>query len=121
VHQIQIAELVAAHCRNQGLTKAPLFFEGPGRTTRERRGANAGGLINVCHELRGYNAEHALDDARKIYHTLMEIFIKADSKGITTLETANAIAESKIKLTLERGGQRLYHTYNNQPWIKTRR
>jgi leucine dehydrogenase len=79
---------------------------------------NAGGLINVCHELRGYREEHALDDARKIYHTLMEIFIKAENKGISTLSASNAIAESKIQLALERGGQRVTHTFNNQAWIK---
>jgi leucine dehydrogenase len=82
---------------------------------------NAGGLINVCHELRGYRAEHALDDARKIYHTLMEIFIKAENKGITTLAASNAIAEDKINLALQRGSQRVVHTFNNQQWIKMRR
>ncbi len=82
---------------------------------------NAGGLINVCHELRGYHAENSLDDARKIYHTLMEIFIKAENRGTSTLAASNAMAESKIQLTMERGGQRLFHTFNNQAWIKLRR
>ncbi len=57
---------------------------------------NAGGLINVYSELQGYNHQKALDQAKHIYNTTLEIFKKAKAENITTLSAANKIAEERI-------------------------
>ena len=57
---------------------------------------NAGGLINVFSELEGYNRQKALDQAKHIYHTTLEIFKKAKTQNITTVVAANKIAEERI-------------------------
>ncbi|MFM7218225.1 MAG: Glu/Leu/Phe/Val family dehydrogenase, partial [Bacteroidota bacterium] len=57
---------------------------------------NAGGLINVYSELNGYNRNAAMDNARKIYDTTIEILRKAKSEGITTIQAAKIIAEERI-------------------------
>ncbi|REJ82397.1 MAG: Glu/Leu/Phe/Val dehydrogenase [Bacteroidetes bacterium] len=58
---------------------------------------NAGGLINVYSELKGYNRKAALEQAEKIYATTLEIFKMADEDNITTVEAANKIAEQRIQ------------------------
>jgi len=57
---------------------------------------NAGGLINVYSELIGYNQQQALDQAKHIYNTTLEIFKKAKAEHITTVAAANKIAEERI-------------------------
>ena len=58
---------------------------------------NAGGLINVCHELNGYNKEKATKDTMNIYNTLLDIYKLSEKKGIATYEASNEIAEDRIK------------------------
>ncbi len=57
---------------------------------------NAGGLINVFSELKGYNRKDALSHTQKIYDTTLEIFDKAKLENITTVEAAKKIAEERI-------------------------
>jgi leucine dehydrogenase len=57
---------------------------------------NAGGLINVFSELKGYDRKNALAHTEKIYHTTLEIFKKAKAENITTIEAAKKIAEERI-------------------------
>ena len=57
---------------------------------------NAGGLINVFSELRGYNRKDALSRTEHIYDTTLEIFDKAKRENITTIEAAKKIAEERI-------------------------
>ncbi len=57
---------------------------------------NAGGLINVFSELKGYNRKDALSHTEKIYDTTLEIFEKAKTENITTVEAAKKIAEERI-------------------------
>ncbi|MFM8432888.1 MAG: Glu/Leu/Phe/Val family dehydrogenase [Bacteroidota bacterium] len=57
---------------------------------------NAGGLINVYSELNGYNRSVAMEQARRIYDTTLEILRKAKSEGITTIQAAKIIAEERI-------------------------
>jgi len=57
---------------------------------------NAGGLINVFSELEGYNRQKALDQAKQIYNTTLEIFKKAKAENIATFVAANKIAEERI-------------------------
>lgn len=57
---------------------------------------NAGGLINVYSEIKGYNREQALEQAREIYQTTLEIFKKATQENLTTVEAAKRIAEERL-------------------------
>lgn len=57
---------------------------------------NAGGLINVYSELKGYDRKKALEQAEKIYHTTLEIFKKASAENCTTGVAAQRIAEERI-------------------------
>lgn len=57
---------------------------------------NAGGLINVFSELKGYDRKVALTHTEEIYHTTLEIFKKAKQEKITTIEAAIRIAEERI-------------------------
>lgn len=57
---------------------------------------NGGGLINVYSEMVGFDEEKILKSVHTIYDTLLEIFIKADEKGITTNEAAKRLAEERI-------------------------
>ena len=58
---------------------------------------NAGGLINVYSEIKGYNREESLAQTRKIYDTTLEILLKAENENITTHQAALAIAEQRIQ------------------------
>lgn len=58
---------------------------------------NAGGLINVYSELQGYDRDKAMDQARKIYDTTLEILRKAKAEDITTILAAKKIAEERIR------------------------
>lgn len=57
---------------------------------------NAGGLINVYHELHGYNKEKSTKDTMNIYNTLLEIYELAEKSGQGTHEASNTIAEKRI-------------------------
>lgn len=58
---------------------------------------NAGGLINVADELRGYDADRAMTQVRGIFHTLREVFQRAKLEKITTSTAAERLAESRIR------------------------
>lgn len=58
---------------------------------------NAGGLINVYSELKGYNRKDALSHTEKIYDITLEIFDKAKAENMTTIEAANKMAEERIE------------------------
>ena len=57
---------------------------------------NAGGLMNVANELKGYDKEKAKYQVEGIYHILMRIFDYASTNNISTLEAANLLAERRI-------------------------
>ena len=57
---------------------------------------NAGGLINVFSELKGYDRKTALSHTEKIYETTLQIFDKAQRDNLTTVEAAMNIAEERI-------------------------
>lgn len=69
---------------------------------------NAGGLINVAHELTGYNEQRALTQAEGIYDILLQIFRVASQERITTSAAANKIAEQRIQSI-----GRIKHIYSN--------
>ncbi|MDD2260442.1 MAG: Glu/Leu/Phe/Val dehydrogenase [Acholeplasmataceae bacterium] len=58
---------------------------------------NAGGVINVYHELKGYIKEDVMNDVKKIYDRLIEIFKIAEVEDVPTQKAANIFAENRIK------------------------
>lgn len=77
---------------------------------------NAGGLINVYNELRGYNAEVARNQAAGIYETLLTVYSEADKQGVSTHAASDAVAERRISSVKAVTGFK--HTYDNQSWIR---
>ena len=57
---------------------------------------NAGGLINVADELRGYDRNRAMAKVEGIYRTLREVFLVARERGISTAHAADAVAQARI-------------------------
>ncbi len=57
---------------------------------------NAGGLMNVANELGGYHPDRAIQQARGIYDTTLNIFQIARDEEVTTLRAANRLAERRI-------------------------
>ena len=57
---------------------------------------NAGGLIHVYREIRGYSEEHARELALGIEGNLGGIFAAARERSITPLEAARAVARERL-------------------------
>lgn len=77
---------------------------------------NAGGLINVFYELKGYNKQAVERQTGDIYKTLLRIFQEADTTKTTTHQAASLLAERRIQAMRQSAG--LYHRYDNQPWLR---
>lgn len=58
---------------------------------------NAGGLINVYHELQTYVKEKAVRDIEKIYDRLLDIFEIAQNEDISTHAAAKVFAKNRIE------------------------
>ena len=58
---------------------------------------NAGGLINVYHEIHGYVRERAIADTARIYDRLIEILTIAETQDITSQEAARVFALNRIE------------------------
>jgi Glutamate dehydrogenase/leucine dehydrogenase len=59
---------------------------------------NSGGLIQVADELYGPNRDRFLMKTKAIYHSLLEVFSQAEKDRITTVEAANRLCESRIRI-----------------------
>ncbi len=57
---------------------------------------NAGGLINVAHELSGYNKEKALAQAAQIYDTVKKMLALAASEKISEVRAARMMAQERL-------------------------
>ena len=57
---------------------------------------NAGGIINISEELRGYSRERAENGLRHIYDATLAVFARAEAEGITTAAAADRLAEARI-------------------------
>lgn len=57
---------------------------------------NAGGLINIYHEMGGYNAARAYDHVAGIYRTIEEILNRSKQEGRPPHEIADLIAEERV-------------------------
>lgn len=58
---------------------------------------NAGGLINVCSELNGYNRSRVMMQTERIYDRTLKVFNIAKSENVTTQQAAMKLAERRIK------------------------
>ena len=58
---------------------------------------NAGGLINVYGELKGWNSEQSMRKAGEIYTTLLSLFELSEEEGIPTYRAADRIAARRIE------------------------
>ena len=58
---------------------------------------NAGGLMSVYSELKGWPADKAMEDAGKIFNTVKSILSKANADGISSIQASNRIAEARIE------------------------
>lgn len=58
---------------------------------------NAGGLINIASELRGYNEERAHNQASKIYDTILDILNYSEENGTPTFVASNILAEERME------------------------
>jgi leucine dehydrogenase len=71
----------------------------------ERRGilyapdyaANAGGIINGCRELLGWEPSRSLTKVDEIYETVLAIFQTAAAEGIPTYKAADRLAEKRLE------------------------
>ena len=68
--------------------------------------ANAGGIINVYHELHGYVRERVVAETGKIYDRMLEILAIADAQGISSQEAAKVFAKQRIEAV-----RQLHSTY----------
>lgn len=58
---------------------------------------NAGGVINVYHELQGYNRDNVIRDVKKIYDRLLEVFRISDKDHIDSQQAAKVFALKRIE------------------------
>jgi leucine dehydrogenase len=58
---------------------------------------NAGGVINISYESRGYDETEARRHTARIADTLTEVFHRAAKDGLTTAEVADRIARRKLR------------------------
>lgn len=84
-NQLENEKIHALELAKRGIVYAPDFL------------INAGGLINVYSELKGFTREQALEKTKNIYHTTLEILNKADQENITTNEAAVKVAEERLQ------------------------
>ncbi len=59
--------------------------------------ANAGGVINGCIELLGWDREDSRRKVEEIYDTLLAVFAAAEREGISTARAADRIAEKRLE------------------------
>jgi leucine dehydrogenase len=59
--------------------------------------ANAGGVINGCIELLGWEQARSRAKVEAIYDTLLEIFRRAELEGIPTSKAADELAEARLQ------------------------
>lgn len=103
-NQLQNEDVHGPALRQKGILYAPDYV------------INAGGLINVYQELRGYSKETAAKQATGIYDTLLKVFQEADRSNIPTHKASNQLAERRIEAVRHMGDLR--NRRDNLPWFK---
>ena len=59
--------------------------------------ANAGGVLNGCVELLGWEPERASRQVDQIYETMLTVFAAAQAQGITPNQAADRLAEERLR------------------------
>jgi leucine dehydrogenase len=59
--------------------------------------ANAGGIINGCRELLGWDTAHAHAKVEELYDTLLRIYALAESEGVPPHLAADRLAERRLR------------------------
>lgn len=91
-------EIVAGAANNQLLeTRHGLALEDRGILYAPDYVANAGGIINGCIELLGWDRSYTLNRVREIYDKLLMVFETAKTEKITTREAADRLAERRLQ------------------------
>lgn len=103
-NQLQNEDIHGQALRQRGVLYAPDYV------------INAGGLINVYQELRGYSKEAAAKQATGIYDTLLRVFQESDRANIPTHKASNQLAERRIEAVRHMGDLR--NRRDNLPWFK---
>lgn len=67
---------------------------------------NAGGVIAMYCEIKGWGVDKAMTDSCKIFDTTKRVFAAANERGCTTIEASNALAQERIDTV---GGLRRFH------------
>ena len=83
-NQLEDEDVHANQLKEKGIIYTPDFL------------INAGGLINVYSEIKGFTSEQSLEKTKNIYNTTLEILTKAEQDGITTNQAAISIAEQRL-------------------------
>ena len=93
------AQIIAGAANNQ------LLDERHGEMLRERNilyapdyVANAGGVLNGCVELLGWNAQLASKKVDEIYDTMLTIFEAAKTQGIPPNQAADRLVEKRLQI-----------------------
>jgi leucine dehydrogenase len=63
--------------------------------------ANAGGLINGCRELLGWDVAEAAEKVRSIYDTTLVVLSLAKAEGVPAHRMADRLAESRLAAAVE--------------------
>ena len=84
-NQLEDEETHANQLKERGIIYTPDFL------------INAGGLINVYSEIKGFSREQSLQETKNIYNTTLEILNKAEQDGVTTNEAAISIAQQRLE------------------------
>lgn len=80
---------------------------------------NAGGLINVYHELKGYDLASAQKQTENIYNTLLRVFEEADKNSCPTHVASDQLAERRIREVRQMTDLRA--TRDRLPWFRDKR
>lgn len=59
---------------------------------------NAGGVLNVVEEMKGYNRKRAMRSVESIYDTMLELYALAREKEIPTYQAADELAERRMEM-----------------------
>ena len=101
-NQLKVEDRHGNMVREKGILYAPDYV------------INAGGLINVFQELKGYDADAAKRKATGIYDSLLAIFSEADKERIPTQKASDRLVERRLKSA--RAAVPLRNTLENQTW-----
>jgi len=97
ISQLKV-EIVAGAANNQLLDKRHgESLEARGILYAPDYAANAGGVINGCIELLGWEQAESRAKVETIYDTLLEIFQLAETTGIPTYQAADQLAEARLQ------------------------